>query len=414
MNSAIHSKQTISGDALKKLRYLFLTFFKIGLVSFGGHMALIAVIQREMVEKDKSLDEEVIIDALSIASLLPGPVAVNVVAYIGHHLQGKRGAAVSMLGILLPACSLMLLLSWFYFNYAYRGHLSELMIYTAGTVSAIILSTGINLYNKEIHGNKLKMILCAAAIGISYFCKGYLVTIGLIGAGGLIGFLAHRPASTKSKTPAQHRIDFKLSNSHKLTLFVLGLLELSFLTNAANHFNSVFLKISSVFSGISLSLFGGGYVMVPIMQSLLVGELKWITNQQFADSITFSQVTPGPILISALFVGYKLAGIMGGLIAICAIFIPSAALMLVISTVFKRNKQHQTMKNILGGIKPVVVGLIIISSLKLFQSISVDAIIIMLAITAFILSFRFKVSPVYLIGGSLFLGFIIQFSPLSL
>jgi chromate transporter len=390
------------------LRYLFLTFLKIGMVSFGGHMALIAVIQREMVDKHKTVDADVIIDGISIASLLPGPVAVNVVAYIGHHLQGKKGAAISMLGILLPACTLMFVISWCYFNFAYKVHLADIMVYTAGAVSAIILSTGANIYKKEIHSRGLKIAICLAAVVVTVLSKGYFVTLGLMAAGGILGYFINPDNKSKLMVvdaPARAG-SFKISWLSRSLLAVLEIIEVVFFTDSAAWINNIYLKLIAVFSGISLSLFGGGYVIVPIMQSLIVGDLKWLNDQQFVDSIIFSQVTPGPILISALFVGYKLAGFFGGLIAVAAIFVPSATLMLIVSDIFKRNKQHHAMQRILAGIKPVVVGMIIASAIILLRSLAFDKTIIAVTIVVFVLSFRFKVSPVYLIFGAIFLGFI--------
>jgi chromate transporter len=406
MKNTVQIQPEINGSTEVTLGYLFFAFLKIGMVAFGGHMALIAVIQRELVDKDKTVDADTIIDGVSIASLLPGPVAVNVVAYIGYHLQGRKGAAISMLGILLPACTLMFVISWLYFNSALTIHLADVMIFTAGTVSAIIMSTGLNLYKKEIHKNYIKTAICVAAIAVTLLAKGYFVTLGLIAAGGLLGYFVNPDNKSKlhvAETPAG---SFKLSWLNSMALAVLAILEAGFLTSVSTWFNNVFLKLISVFAGISLSLFGGGYVIVPIMQSLLVGELKWLSNQQFVDSITFSQVTPGPILISALFVGYKLAGFFGGLVAVLAIFVPSATLMIVISGIFRRNKNHNAMQRVMAGIKPVVVGMIIASAIILLRSLVLDKAIIAITIVAFVLSFRFKVSPVYLILGAIFLGFI--------
>jgi chromate transporter len=395
---------------MTSMRYLFFTFLRIGMVAFGGHMALIAVIQREMVDKDKSIDEDLIINGVSIASLLPGPVAVNVVAYIGNHLHGIKGAVVSMLGILLPACTLMFILSWCYFNYGYKINIGGIMMLTSGTVSAIILSTGLNIYNKEINGNRLKIAICAATILVTILVKGYFITLGLIAVGGILGYWVNpdkkiKPALPDNLTGARR---LKLSWRSKVALLFLALLELGFLTNVSVYFSNIFIKLVSVFAGISLSLFGGGYVIVPLMQSLLVGDLKWLNNQQFVDGITFSQVTPGPILISALFAGFKLAGFAGGLIAVAAIFIPSAMLMLIVSGFFQKNKHSYLMQRILAGIKPVVVGMIIASAFILIRSMALNYIVIAATLIAFILSFRFKISPVYLILGSLFFGFILS------
>jgi len=405
----INEPETVAAKATS-MRYLFLTFLRIGMVAFGGHMALIAVIQREMVDKDKTIDEDLIINGVSIASLLPGPVAVNVVAYIGNQLHGIKGAVVSMLGILLPACTLMFILSWCYFNYGYKINIGGIMMLTSGTVSAIILSTGLNIYKKEIHGNRVKIVICVATILITILAKGYFVTLGLIAVGGILGYLINPEKKTKPIVSGNLAGSgyLKLSWRSKCSLLFLGLLELGFLTNVSTYFSNIYIKLTSVFSGISLSLFGGGYVIVPLMQSLLVGDLKWLSNQQFVDGITFSQVTPGPILISALFTGFKLAGFAGGLIAVAAIFIPSAMLMLVVSGFFQKNKHSYVMQRVLAGIKPVVVGMIIASACILIKSMALNYIIIAATLISFILSFRFKISPVYLILGSLFFGFILS------
>ena len=104
-------------DQETSLKYLFLTFLKIGAISWGGFMALISVVQKQLVEKDKKVADEVILDSISLASVLPGPVAFNVVAYLGFHLRGIKGALVSMVAILLPAFSLILGLTYIYSIY---------------------------------------------------------------------------------------------------------------------------------------------------------------------------------------------------------------------------------------------------------------------------------------------------------
>ncbi|MFD1629176.1 chromate efflux transporter [Pseudopedobacter beijingensis] len=410
MQAVINEKQNVKKVSLS---YLFFTFFKIGLVSFGGHMALITVVQREMVDKDEIIDNHLILDAVGLASLLPGPLAVNVVTYIGYFLKGSRGAAVSMFAILLPACMLMLVLSCVYFTYAYNVQAKYLMYFVSGTVAAIVISTGINLFKKEVSGNALKIILCIIAIITQLLLKSYLVTIGLIILGGIAGILLK---INGTKHPVAHhetlKNNFKLSLKwQSVTMLVLLLVcELSFISNSVRLLDNIYLKIGVVFSGISLSLFGGGYVMIPIMQSLFVSELQWLNPQEFIDAIAFSQITPGPILVSATFIGYKLAGITGALLATLAIFIPSAILMIIVSSVFLKNKEQHTLQNMLGGIKAVVIGLIITSGFNILQQIDTDLILITITLISFILSYRYKISPVYLILASIVLGAITKIS----
>ncbi|MCD0490540.1 chromate efflux transporter [Pedobacter sp. MC2016-14] len=396
---------TMQDSAIEKqtgLSYLFFTFLKIGCISFGGHMALIAVVEKEMIERDGRLTREDLLNAVSIASLLPGPLAVNVVAYIGYHLQLKSGLAISMFAVLLPACILMYVLSWCYFNYMHVQGLSDIMVYTVAAVSAIILSTGLNLFFKEVKSDKVKLVLCLASIALLYFVKGYLIIVLLMLIGGLTGMffnLGNQNAENATSFKWQ-----KLSLSGKAGLSTLVLLYVSFISGAYKYTEIVFLKITAVFSGVSLSLFGGGYVMIPIMQSLFVTELKWLTNQEFIDSIAFSQLTPGPILVSAFFTGYKLAGVAGAILATLAIFLPSAMLMVMAAKIFRENVNSARVKNAMSGIKPVVIGMILVSALKLFFSVAYTPFSIALFFIAFILSFRFKFNPAYLILISLMAG----------
>ncbi len=386
------------------LRYLFVTFLKIGMVSFGGHMALISVIQREMAEKDKTISAEAILDAVGIASLLPGPMAVNVVTYLGYHLKGKRGALVSMLGILLPACTLMLLLSWAYFAYSFTSEGVGSMYFVPATVAAIIVSTGLQMYQKEVRGKSLKLVLCIATILLLLFFKSYFLTVLLLLAGGIAGVLLKLSTDDKVQNRSVTGFSLKPGKVAGWTLALLALVEVSFMANVARYFENIYIKISFIFSGISLSLFGGGYVMIPIMQALFVDDLKWLLKQEFVDAIAFSQITPGPILVSATFIGYKLAGITGALLATAAIFIPSAIVMIVISEIFEKNKHRQFLQNLLSGIKAVVVGMILVAGLKIAQGFAGDYLLVGVTVVVFVLSYRLKVSPVYLILLSILTG----------
>jgi len=396
----------ITEQPVVTLRYLFLKFFKIGMVSFGGYMALVAMIQREMVEKDQVLEQDVITDAISIASLLPGPLAVNIVAYIGYYVKNKTGAAIAVLGVLLPASVAMLILSWCYYSYAYKTHWNEVLFYTAGAVAGIILTAGINIYKKEVKGNLLKNALCALSLILIIFIKSYLVTLALIVFGGLIGYFLKldKPATANNGVVNQSTSKLFLNWKIKTAAVLLVLIEASYIFNLGQYFQNIYLKISLVFSGISLSLFGGGYVMIPIMQSLLVGNLKWLSSTEFLDCIAFSQLTPGPILVSSIFVGYKLTGITGAAVALLATFGPSAILMVMVSKLFAVHKNNQWLKNALAGIKPVVVGLIIASAYKLLQSVPLNLFVIIICAITFFVSFKYKVSPVYMILSSLVLG----------
>ena len=146
-----------------------------------------------------------------------------------------------------------------------------------------------------------------------------------------------------------------------------------------------------------LSLFGGGYVMIPIMQSLFVSELHWLTQQEFIDAIAFSQLTPGPILVSATFIGYKLYGLVGALLATFSIFTPSAVLMIMVSKIYSSISHIQNVKHILAGVKSVVIGLVAGAAIKIGIQIHWTVSLGLIAAASFVMLYFYKISPVYII-----------------
>ncbi|WP_428329413.1 chromate efflux transporter [Mucilaginibacter sp.] len=386
--------------------YLFFTFFKIGCVSFGGYMALVSMVQRVMVDKDETLDNEVILDGITLASLLPGPLAVNIVAYIGYHLKGKAGAIISAVAVLLPACILMLILSWTYFTYAYKIEWAQIMYFVGAAVSGIILSTGFQLYKKEIAKNYKKAVLCLFTVVVISITNSYLITIAFIFIGAIAGLFMERGKYAKNFI---FKNKLKVDAGSGIIIGLLAINELLFITNTFRSFSAPLLKICIIFSGISLSLFGGGYVMIPLMQALFVNDLHWLTQREFIDAIAFSQATPGPILVSATFIGYKIAGVAGAILATVAMFTPSAILMVMVSKVFKKTKDHQLAKDMISWVKAVVIGLIIASAIKILYQQHFTIAIGVFAAASLILSFKFKISPVYLIIASITIGALTQY-----
>ncbi|MBX3254835.1 MAG: chromate efflux transporter [Chitinophagaceae bacterium] len=404
MNSETEHTRPVS------LRYLFFTFLKIGMVSFGGHMGLVAVVKNVMVDKDKTLKNETILDAVGIGSLLPGPLAVNVVAYVGYAMRRTAGAIISMTGVILPACVAMLLLSWAYFRYGYQQQFKEVMYYVTGAVSAIILSTGLQLYVKELNGNRIRTVICLAGIAGILLTNSYVVTIGFIVAGGILGSTLKLHTGGLTNSGIESRSFTRRPGI--FSLIILGCLlciVCLFVLNAQQYSDNILLKIIILFSGISLTLFGGGYVMIPIMQTLFVSNMGWLTRQEFLDAIALSQSTPGPILVSATFIGYKMAGFTGAIIATIAIFAPSAVLKVLVAKAYLQIKDHALAKNILSGVKAVVIGLIIGAAIKIGGQLSWNMPLALITAGAFICSFRYRLSPIYIILSSALVGIIVWF-----
>lgn len=149
--------------------------------------------------------------------------------------------------------------------------------------------------------------------------------------------------------------------------------------------------------------------MVPILKSTLVDQLHWVSAEEFIYGISIGQVTPGPILISSAFFGYKMAGVTGAIVATASIFLPSSLLMIILSGIFLSIKQNPIVQSVLVGIRPAVVGMIVYSGFSLFNLMT-DAnlfVSITLAAVTFWLVYKYNVNTALLIVAGSILGFLI-------
>ena len=132
------------------LSYIFFTFLKLGATAFGGYMSLVAIVQKQLVEVDKKLKEEDLLDGIFLTSVLPGPVAVNTIAYVGYHLRGIPGAVVTFAGIIIPSFLLVIFLSWLYFSYGNIPAVKNVFSGITPAITALIVTVAIGMTRKTI------------------------------------------------------------------------------------------------------------------------------------------------------------------------------------------------------------------------------------------------------------------------
>ena len=307
---------------------LFWTFLKIGSTAFGGFMALISVVQNYLVDRKKLLTDSEILDGISLATILPGPVAVNVVAYAGYRINGIIGAAVCTTAVILPSFLLILLLSHLYFTWGEMPAVNNVFKGFIPAVAAIIIAATLNMGKKTLKG-VARYGIALVALLILTFVGGFYSTIGIIIASGLTGLLLLKDAAGNETSTVDKLASDKKSAFPKS---ILAFLTLPFAAMALPYINTgsvIAAKLLITFAGMSVLLFGGGFVFIPMIQEIVVDTYGWVTNKEFIDGIAIGQITPGPILISATFIGYKMAGVLGAIAATIGIFLPPALLMLI-------------------------------------------------------------------------------------
>ncbi|HEX9740854.1 MAG TPA: chromate efflux transporter [Ignavibacteriaceae bacterium] len=348
------------------LNFIFIlkSFLKIGLTSFGGHAALISVLQEELVKKKKVISDEMILEGLSIASLLPGPLAVNVVAYIGYQLRGWYGAISSITVVLLPSTALIVIIAKLYGVY---GNLEPVNAFLSGVIPviiALILSLCYNMFTKHI-SKTWQYISCGVILISEFFLNSYLWIVIFIAIGGITGyFFCEKPEGQTGVEVVKEKNEYGRKHLfYGLIFFATIFIALYFWLNGINH------QLLFEFAKVSLTLFGGGYVMIPILHEIVVNNFHWLSPVEFANAIAFGQITPGPILVSATYVGFVTGGILGASFATFGIFVPSAITMIFVGKIFANIKGHPLVDGIMRGIRPVIIALIAYSGYILFKSL---------------------------------------------
>lgn len=397
------AKNTEAGSAGKvSLLYIFWVFLKLGATAFGGYMSLVAIVQKQLVDIDKKLKEEI-----SLTSVLSGPVAVNVIAYVGYKLRGYSGALMAFLGIIIPSFILVIILSWFYVTYGSVPAVKNFFLGITPAVTALILTVAIGMARKNMK-SKIHWAINILSMILLIWIGGIQVTIAVMIGGGIIGYLCFYRKDQAAGEEKADAVSPPVSGKQWGMYGLVALLLLSLLLFGGQQMDSsVLLQLASTFSGISLTLFGGGYVVIPALHELFVDNLGWLTSPEFADGIAIGQVTPGPIFITATFIGYLVAGFWGATVATVAMFTPPAVLTVLLSRFVDMIRDSQVVKAVLQGVRSAVIGMIFSSAVTIGQTMALDIRTILLFIVVFFISYKYNLSPIFLILGSGLVGLIL-------
>lgn len=381
---------------------LFWFFLRIGCTAFGGFMSLISIIQIELTEKRRVMEQKDMLNGIALASILPGPVAVNVTAYAGFRLYGVAGAGAAMLAVILPSFALMIAAAELYLRWGELPVIRAVFNGIIPAIVAVILQAGWNIGRKTVTGVKPFAVALAAALAIVVF-KGFYVTLAVIFIAGALGPLLFRDtAAAAGDGGATSAVPFALQ---WLFAFLLAALLLLFLLPAPDFIRAApVAHLFTTFSGMSLTLFGGGYVFIPMIQKIVVESYHWITAEQFNAAIAMGQITPGPILISATFIGYKVAGLFGAVVATAGIFLPPAMLMVLAAHWLGHLQKSALLQRVLQGIRIAVCGMIFAAAVLIAGTAGDDPGVLVIFVLALVALMFYKVTPVLVIPAAGALG----------
>lgn len=363
---------------------LFLSFLKLGLTAFGGP-AMIAYIKEMAVKRNKWLDEKTFKDGIVLCQSIPGATAMQMAAYVGLRSGGIAGALMSYIGFGLPAFILMLTLSALY---AGSHNLPQAMSVFNGlqVIVVAIIANAAYSFSKGIVRDFRNILI--AALSAVLLWSGMSPFIVIIGAAltGIVFF--KRDISIPSPLPDRGRVMWKQVMSFFL-IVAAGLASL-YVTNEK------LFGLAALMLRIDLFAFGGGFASLPLMLHEVVTVRGWMDSKTFMDGIALGQVTPGPIVITATFIGYLLYGFLGAIVSTIAIFTPSFLILVIVAPFFDKLKTSLFFSGAIKGILASFVGLLFFVTIKFAVAVPWDFVRILLGLTAFTALIR-KVDILYVV-----------------
>jgi chromate transporter len=373
------------------LKRIFFYFLQVGATAFG--LTILQKLRADLIKKGWATCEE--LDAgIALVQLYPGPVNFDFVAYAGYLLHGVAGSLLANLAFITPPFLMMVLLSWVYFSIGNLPWVSTLFLGLSAIVVGVLCNFILQLAESALTSLLTVLILLAAV-----FCQVLGVNPALIVLGGFImGALLMRKGTPVKTAMSGVRLPPEKYAWWKIAVFsaiLLVVILLSvFIPDDMSTMNLLFIKTGSI-------AFGNGATILPLLKNDVVDKHHWLTQQQFIDGIALGQVTPGPILITATFIGYKVGGLMGALSGTVSIFFPTFIMTLIALQLFTILQKTQFLPAGLKGVLPVFVGLLAVVMFQIAQVSLVSVPALLLALAAFVFNRYLKVDVIWLFGGGL-------------
>ena len=387
---------TAVADAFRgEWKSLAAAFLKLGIMSYGGG-AMMGIMHAEVVERRRWLSDERYLEGVGLVTMLPGPPAVQLAIFVGYARAGWCGGILAGLCFMLPAFFQLLGLTLLYSAYGSLEVIRGALYGMAPVVLAIFIAAVYRLGRSTLNApgqvaiavvagllvastpvSVVATLLAAgcAALALGRFrVQGLVAGLVVIAVFALFHWLQDVPATAPVPTGG-------IAGSVAPSLGELA---------------AFFLKVGAF-------TFGGGLAMVALVQEHVVNQVQWLSSREFLDGLALGQLTPGPTLMIAAYVGYKVAGVAGAVVGASTIFLPAFVLMLCVLPMLERFAELSWIKPAIRGISAAVIGCLVVTLLQLLPQAAPDVVAIgmLLAATGVAVVWRAPPLPLILVGAML-------------
>lgn len=356
------------------LRQLLLYMLQLGTWGFGGPVALVGYMHRDLVEARRWISEADYKEGMALAQLAPGPLAAQLAIYLGYVHYRTLGATLVGLAFVLPSFFMVVALGWAYVNYGGLGWMQAVFYGVGAAVIGIIAISAHKLTVKNIGNDKLLWGIFLVVAVVTVIAQAEIAW--LILAGGVLTWLVR----CKPK--------FGVTKLHALT--PLPVLETSAVLTQDG---GTLLQIFLFFAKAGAFVFGSGLAIIPFLYGGVVTEYHWLTEKQFIDAVAVAMITPGPVVITVGFIGYLIAGFTGASVAAVATFIPCYLFTILPAPYFKKYGKLPSIVAFVDGITAGAIGAITGAVIVIAQRSITDIPTALLALVTAALLWRFKKLP---------------------
>ena len=373
------------------LRDLLLYFLRLGTTGFGGPVALVGYMQRDLVEERRWFTPEEYREGLALAQLAPGPLAAQLAMYLGWVKGRAAGAALVGFAFVLPSFVMVVVIALAYLRFGGMAWMQGAFYGIGAAVIAIMARSAVKLTSLTLGRDPLLWALFGTAALVTAWTESEIVWV-FLGA-GLVALIARAP----TRTPH--------------VALSVGLLPPALLTGLSDQPASAVTlgRIASYFTEAGAFVFGSGLAIVPFLHAGVVQRFAWLDERQFLDAVAVAMITPGPVVITVGFIGYLVAGAAGAVVAALATFLPCYLFTVIPAPHFRRLSKNAAIKAFVDGVTAAATGAIAGAVFVLGRRALVDLTTVAIAAGTLLVLVRFRrVSEPLLIAGVAVLGILLK------
>jgi len=363
-------------QASYSLASLVLYFLKLGAIGFGGPVALVGYMYRDLVESRRWITDDDYKEGLTLAQLMPGPLAAQLAMYLGYVHYRVWGATVAGVAFVLPSFLMVLAIGWAYVRYGGLPWMQAAFYGVGAAVIGIIAISAYKLTARNIGQDKLLWMIYLSTAAVTVWTESESVWL-FLGAGLLVWIVRSPPKRWFGNSSAPAVITF----------------DPSLCAIAAGFDWSLLVQIGTFFAKAGAFVFGSGLAIVPFLYGGVVHDYQWLTERQFVDAVAVAMITPGPVVITVGFIGYLIAGLAGAAVAASATFLPCYLFTILPAPYFKKYGKRPALVAFVDGVTAAAIGAITGAVVVLAERSIVDIVTAVVAVVTVVLIWKIKRLP---------------------